>query len=202
MPQLFIYGQTIEPIEIEICGIFQIIVIQLYPFTLKSLFSIDPKSINDNCYDLGYQLIQVRSDLLEKLSYHRDSNSRINALTSYIGELIEAKKIRFDKAIHLAVKKILAAKGRLGIAEIAKAVNLTNRTFERRFLSENGLTPKQFAKIIQFHNSLTQLSVKDYNRLTDVVYQNGFADQSHFIRVFKSFTGQTPKQFVNVKGAN
>jgi AraC-like DNA-binding protein len=32
-----------------------------------------------------------------------------------------------------------------------------------------------------------------------VVYQNGYADQSHFIRVFKSFTGKTPGQFTREK---
>jgi len=54
--------------------------------------------------------------------------------------------------------------------------------------------------IIQFQNSLTQLTIKDYTILTDVVYNNGYADQSHFIRVFKSFTGKTPKNFAKKQG--
>jgi AraC-like DNA-binding protein len=83
------------------------------------------------------------------------------------------------------------------VLDYAKSIQLegTYDELERRFLSETGLSPKQFAKIIQFQNSLTQLSVKDYTSLTDVVYQNGFSDQSHFIKVFKAFTGKTPKAF-------
>lgn len=195
MPQLFIYGQTIEPIEIEIDGIYQMIVFQLFPFTLKSLFNIAPQSINNNCYDLSLESTQTQHHTLSTLSKAIDITSRISILTSYIGKLIEAKRNNFDNAIYSAIKIIISAKGKSNLSDTAKQVNLTKRTFERRFLSETGLLPKQFAKIIQFHNSLTQLSVKDYTSLTDVVYENGFADQSHFIRVFKFYTGKTPKQF-------
>ena len=199
MPPLFIYGQTIVPIEIEVHGVFQIIIFQLYPFTLKSLFHVDPKSINDNCFDSWDNLIQSQPKFFSELSLRKDFKSRINNLTTFIIELIEKRKINFDNAIYFAIEKILAAKGKCTLAETAGEVNLTKRTFERRFLSETGLNPKQFAKIIQFQHSLTQLSVKDYNTLTDVVYQNGFADQSHFIKVFKSYTGKTPKQFLTSK---
>ncbi len=199
MPQLFIYGQTIEPIEIEIYGSYQMIVFQLYPFTLKTLFKIDPKSINDNCYDLSVEGTQLQDNVLSELLLKNDLSSRINLLASYIENLIDVKRRRFDNAIYAAIKKILVAKGKCNLTETAKEVHLTKRTFERRFLSETGLLPKQFAKIIQFQNSLTQLSVNDFTHLTDVVYQNGFSDQSHFIRVFKSFTGKTPKQFVTVR---
>lgn len=115
-------------------------------------------------------------------------------LTDYVTDLIEWRKKSFDGAIYRAIKKILVSQGNCNIAETAMEVNLTPWTFKRRFLSETGLTPKQFAKIIQFDRSLSQLSANDYKTLTDIAYQNGFADQSHFIRVFKSFTRKTPKQ--------
>src|SRR5204863_5619332 len=52
MPVLFLYGQTIQPVELEMLGPYQLIIFQLYPFVLRSLFDITPKSITDNCYDL------------------------------------------------------------------------------------------------------------------------------------------------------
>lgn len=196
MSSLFLYGQTIEPIEIEIDGNYQIIIFQLYPFILKSLFNIKPKSINDNCYDLDSENIQIENNILANLSLKKDLNSRINLLISYIEKLIELKRKNIDNSISIAIKKIVTSKGKHNLLEIANEINITKRTFERRFLLETGLLPKQFSKIIQFQNSLTQLSIKDYTTLTDVVYENGFADQSHFIKVFKSFTGKTPKQYV------
>jgi len=42
---------------------------------------------------------------------------------------------------------------------------------------------------------MEQLTQKNFTKLTDIVYKNGYADQSHFVKVFKSFTGKTPKAF-------
>ncbi|WP_373564673.1 helix-turn-helix domain-containing protein [Sphingobacterium sp. E70] len=69
------------------------------------------------------------------------------------------------------------------------------RTLERRFLRETGISAKQFAKIVQFQSSLTQLTTNDFREISEIVYTNGFSDQSHFIRVFKAFTGVTPHTF-------
>jgi AraC-like DNA-binding protein len=199
MSELFVYGQTLKPVEFDIPGKYQIIVCQLYPFALKRLFGIEPTSITDNCYDLTtYKNFQV-VDVLKKLSSDTDIFHKVNTLSEFIDELTDAGKLLFDPPILKAIEIILNANGQLNLANMAPKLNLTKRTFERRFFSETGLLPKQFAKIIQFQNSLRQLAASDYNRLTDVVYQNGYADQSHFIRVFKSFTGKTPGQFTRKK---
>ncbi|QRQ62090.1 AraC family transcriptional regulator [Sphingobacterium multivorum] len=54
---------------------------------------------------------------------------------------------------------------------------------------------KQFAKMVQFQAAFKQLNSKDFRKITEIVYENGFSDQSHFIRVFKTFTGTTPASF-------
>lgn len=107
----------------------------------------------------------------------------------------DRKKQDLDLIVGQAIKTIINSKGLEPIRSIAGQVELNIRTLERRFLKETGLSPKQFTQIIQFQASLQQLSVKDYTKLTDVVYGNGYADQSHFIRVFKAFTGKTPSSF-------
>lgn len=199
MPELFVYGQTIIPIEFEISGEYQIIVFQLYPFVLKRLFGIEPKSITDDCYDLTNNENFHLNGILEKLSSNSGLFHKVNTISEFLSELTDAGKLLFDRPILKAIEMILNENGKLNLTDTAKELNLTKRTFERRFFSETGLLPKQFAKIIQFQSSLTQLTVKEYSTLTDVVYQNGYADQSHFIRVFKSFTGKTPGQFTREK---
>ncbi|AQX51273.1 helix-turn-helix domain-containing protein [Elizabethkingia anophelis] len=190
MPDLFIYGQTINPIELEIKGSYSIIVAQLYPFVLKSFYSIDPKSINDNCY--------IPGDTEEVLSNLRSSGTTddcIELIKAYLLNNFEKRKDNLDFKIRRALEMIIAGNGTENIGQIAKELDFNIRTFERRFLTETGLSPKQFAKIIQFQTSLQRLTAKDYNKLSDIVYENGFSDQSHFIRVFKAFTGKTPKSY-------
>lgn len=194
MPEIFLYGQTINPIVLEISGNYLIIIFQLYPFVLRTFFDVLPESINDNCYHLGNANDDI-SKLTQQLINCKTINEKIGIISNLLSQYFDSKKKNLDLEIREAIVEILTTKGQKNIQAIADKQNLNLRTFERRFLKETGLSPKQFAKIIQFNASLEQLSIKDYTKLTDIVYENGFADQSHFIRVFKAFTGKTPKNF-------
>lgn len=195
MPEIFLYGQTIKPIELEIWGAYVIIIFQLYPFVLRTFFEVTPQSINDNCYYLDDTMGLNIDDLTNKLLNCQTLQHRIDILSSLLLFYFEKKKQNLDFKIRQAIEVIMVSKGQDSIQSIAEKLDLNIRTFERRFLNETGLPPKQFAKIIQFQASLNQLTIKDYTKLTDIVYENGFSDQSHFIRVFKAFTGKTPKAF-------
>ncbi len=63
-------------------------------------------------------------------------------------------------------------------------------------MAQVGLTPKQFAKIIQFQTSLHYLNNSTYDKLVEVGLDSGFSDQSHFIRTFKKYTEQTPSYYL------
>lgn len=195
MPSLFLYGQTIKPVELIISGNFTIIVFQLYPFVLKSLFQVEPQSLNDDCYDLGLLKNNLGHETSKQLYSARNLKLRIEIITSLLNSLFLSKQEKLDLPIARAIQTIVNKKGKLTIKEVYSNLHLTERTFERRFYRSVGVSAKQFSKMIQFQQSLEQLGENDYNRLTDIVYANGFADQSHFIKVFKAFTGKTPLAF-------
>jgi AraC-like DNA-binding protein len=69
---------------------------------------------------------------------------------------------------------------------------LSERTLERRFKQSIGISAKLFSRICRFQESLNQLRKNKYDKLSDIAYENGYADQSHFIRSFKEFTGVSP----------
>jgi AraC-like DNA-binding protein len=197
MPLLFLYGQTIKPIELHIDGSYKLIIFQLFPFVVKSFFDITAKDINDSCYDIA-QLpngTKTQNQLLKK----NNLDKRIENITAFLFAIFQTKKQTLDFTIRQAIQLILERKGKLTVGELCNNLSITERTFGRRFLKEVGILPKQFSQIIQFQQSLEQLTIKDFTKLTDVVYSNGFSDQSHFIRVFKAFTGKTPKSFTAKK---
>ena len=197
MPELFLYGQTIQPIELITDGSYQLIVFQLYPFVLKSFFNVSPKDLNDDCYDVTQLKDAGSGDLTGQLRSNKKTTDRISAITSFLHIIFQTKKDLLDFKVRQAIQLIIDHKGQVSISDLCMQLKITQRSFERRFLAQVGISPKQLSKIIQFDSSLNQLNEKDYTRLTDIVYANGFADQSHFIRVFKAFTGTTPKKFGN-----
>lgn len=196
LSELFLYGQTIEPIVLIIKGTYKLIVFQLYPFATRLLLNIKPKSINDECFDLN-NLSMVNTSQTLSLLQASDTDKQITILTEYILELVKHSSSNLDNKIKLAVSILINAKGNISIQELRKQLYITERTFERKFTSEVGVTPKQFAKIIQFSFSLNQLKESDYYSLTDIAYNNNFSDQSHFIKSFKKYAGKTPKEFSN-----
>ena len=195
MPLFFLYGQTIHPIELIIDGSYSLICFQLYPFVLNSFFNLDAKDLNDDCYDLSQLSEFNAARTIEDLDATVNIENIVIIITAFLYKIFEAKREMLDYKIRQAIELIINNNGSTSITELIKTLNINERTFERRFTIQVGISPKQFSKIIKFQSSLNQLTHKDYNNLTDVVYNNGYADQSHFIRVFKAFTGKTPKKF-------
>lgn len=192
MPSAYLYGQTIHPIDIHLKGTYRIIVFQLYPFVLNSLFDVDPQLLNNDCYNLGQHDYWLH--FAQRLP-NRDVPAQIGILQDFVSGLFSNKKKEPDAEVGKAIELILDRKAQLTVKEICATLFLTPRTLERRFLKAVGLSAKDFIQITRFQQSLEQLAGKQFTKLTDIVYANGFADQSHFIRVFKAFTGKTPKGF-------
>jgi AraC-like DNA-binding protein len=196
MPAFFLYGQTLKPIELIMEGSYRLIIIQLYPFVLQKFFGLEPKSINDSCYDLLQLEMPEIHGAVNQIQTECNTLKRIQILTQFLHSVFEEKKQHLDYKIRQSIQLILDHNGQLTVGELCNETGLNERTLERRFLNEVGVSPKQFSRIIQFQQSLEQLTEKEYDKLTDIVYSNGFTDQSHFIKVFKSFTGKTPKLFL------
>lgn len=195
LPNFFLYGQTIEPIELYIDGPYKMIVFQLYPFATRILLNINPKEINDACYDLNQVEAADTPQTVSKL-VKANTESIVDIISDYILELVKTTSSDSDNAIKLAVSTIMKTKGTISISQLRNQLFITERTFERRFNKEIGVSPKQFAKIIQFSFSLDQIRESDYTNFTNIAYENGFTDQSHFIRSFKKYTGGTPKEIL------
>ncbi len=197
LSDFYLYGQTIDPIEMQTDGPYKMLVFQLYPFATRLLLGVNPKKLNDDCFNL----LKIQSvNTTETISRLKASNTgeQVKIISDYILELVKHSSTGSDNVIKLAVSTIINSKGTIPVYKLREQLYITERTFERRFAKEIGVTPKQFAKIIQFSYSLNQINESDYTSLTNVAYDNNFSDQSHFIRSFKRYTGRTPKEVLEI----
>ncbi|HEY0769705.1 MAG TPA: helix-turn-helix domain-containing protein [Sphingobacteriaceae bacterium] len=191
MKPLFIYGQTLHPIELVVKGSFQMVIFQLYPFALNSLFGLDAQSLNEDCYDLT----ATETTIIQRLNSGKSSDSYIPIITEFLSAKINSITDK-DNLIKQSIRLIVESQGTITIKEITDRLHVTERTYQRLFKMQCGIAPKKFCKIIQFQASLEQLSREQYLKLGEIAYDKGFADQSHFIRIFKQYTGNTPSHFV------
>jgi AraC family transcriptional regulator len=82
----------------------------------------------------------------------------------------------------------------LSLAEIAAVVHVSPYHFARMFKQETGLSPHQYVlrhRIIK----AKQLLINPNHPLLKISQQVGFDSQSHFIKVFRKYTGTTPKNY-------
>ncbi|MEL6485347.1 MAG: AraC family transcriptional regulator, partial [Bacteroidota bacterium] len=80
------------------------------------------------------------------------------------------------------------------VQDIAQKLDISSVTLRNLFDEHVGVTPKELIKITRTHNVLKQCAFFNEN-LTELCYEFGYFDQSHFIKEFKSVMGITPKAY-------
>lgn len=103
----------------------------------------------------------------------------------------EQKFSAIDKALEMMENR----KGFINIEELAKRVSLSSAQFRKRFNEEVGMSPKEYCKIIRFKTVTDQMKQQPNMKLTDLSYQLGYFDQSHFIKDFQSVARKSPKKY-------
>lgn len=133
--------------------------------------------------------------LSEQLLHTDSTGERINILSAYLFAQIRRNNRQQDEKIQFALSLILRSRGNISLKELQKNTQLSERSFERRFKQSIGITPKLFSRICRFQASLKQLRKNNYSKLSDIAFENEYADQSHFIRTFQEFAGFSPYQY-------
>jgi AraC family transcriptional regulator len=98
----------------------------------------------------------------------------------WLERLMELLRVRF--AENLALQELAAA---VGVHEVHLA---------RVFRKFHGCTVGDYVRQLRIEYASRQLSTTD-EALADIASAAGFADQSHFSRTFKSYTGMLPSEF-------
>jgi AraC-like DNA-binding protein len=131
------------------------------------------------------------NDLTEMLSDVESNVDRIRIVEDVLGSKLKRNII--DPLVLHAVQQIKSDQGNTRIKELIETLNISRDAFEKRFRQTVGTSPKQFSNITKIRSLIDK--AKDHKTLTELAYSYGYFDQSHFIREFKLFTGQTPSLF-------
>lgn len=194
LPPTFLYGQATTHAEISM-GKATAIGICFHPNALKSIFGLNADELTDDCIDLNVLEQKQHATLTERLLNTENTTQRIELLSNYLAAQIERNKHTGDSLTTYVLSRMIHSKGSVPLKELQRQLQLSERSFERRFKQEVGVSPKLFARICGFQASLNQLHTNNYDKLSDIAYDNGYADQSHFIRTFKEFTGSSPFRY-------
>lgn len=100
-----------------------------------------------------------------------------------------------------AANLMRSARGCITIEEISAKLAVSPRQLQRVFKGELGTTPKTYGRIIRFSNAYKQMyHLQETGGWAGLSYHFGYADQAHFIREFKEFSGVIPNVMLHDNG--
>jgi AraC-like DNA-binding protein len=140
----------------------------------------------------------LRSELLfleEELAESKSDEKRISAVERFL--VARMNNTQPDKLVLAALALIHKSKGKIRISELMDQLHISQSPLEKRFRKVVGTSPKKFASIVRLKNVVTSYNAQ--SSLTELGYEAGFYDQAHFIKEFKTFTGETPESFFSGK---
>jgi AraC-like DNA-binding protein len=80
------------------------------------------------------------------------------------------------------------------VSVLTRDLGLSERAFERRFLTQVGFTPVRYRRLARFR-SVLRLHAAGLRDWAALAATTGFSDQSHLVRDFREFAGLTPTEW-------
>lgn len=90
-------------------------------------------------------------------------------------------------------ERIYETRGNITVRELAEQSGYSECYIRRTFERVNGISPKTFEKFVRFQHVLHHIEQK--KSLDELAVICGYFDQSHMIKDFKRFSGQTPELY-------
>jgi AraC-like DNA-binding protein len=170
-------------------GIFGI---KLKPTASTHLFGLNMERFTNVVVDMKSVITFDAVAIVEALTSKTSHDEKVALTNEYFRMLLKEKPIEIPP-VDLAVDAVMKAHGMISVSTLTDIAGVGERQLENLFKKFVGLSPKLFARIIRF-SYIFEL-VKENKTWSDLAYEAAFYDQSHFIRNFKNFTGENPKDY-------
>jgi AraC-like DNA-binding protein len=194
-PEMVVVGpQGSRRIHLYASGQLHIFNILLQPAALHRLVGIDMTCLINEGVS-ARDVLGNRALLLEDaVRSAPDFRSRVAAAERWFGTTFEGSAV--EDGIGATSRRLLSARGNVGIAALAKQSGLSARQFQRRFTMQVGLSPKLYARTARFDTALTMHRHQPAKPWTRIVHEAGYFDQAHFVRECHALVGLPPNQFI------
>jgi AraC-like DNA-binding protein len=187
---ILVAGQLTRPIHIQPGSVIDVVGVRLNPLGASALLGLPLSELTDSVVSLGAINPKVANALAAAVMIGGSQAERAYAIT---GALVRSFSSMPDARM-VAAAGCLAAPWPGSLSHLAVRYGMSTKTFERRFYSEVGLSPKMYQRVVRFRQVFAQLE-KTRGRGARVATAAGYFDQAHMIRDFKQFTGTTPRRF-------
>lgn len=177
--------------EEKVKGTNEFLGVRFWPGGIVPFLKISANDFTDKLVLLDDILGKVAFEISERLYFAETLNEKLMIIEAELVKLLVKAGLSNELMIS-ALYKIYKHKGIISIKNLSQEMNISQRQLSRKFQNWIGTNPKTFINIIRFQNIIKQLNEATNINFQDVVFENGYYDQAHFIKDFKAFYGKTP----------
>ena len=182
-------GAQITPFKLLVEESHKTVSIIFQPGGLNRFLNIPMTEIFDNGYSAREVIGSEIEELLDKSHDTITLNELDNIVQSYF--LRKLSRIKEPLPIDFALQHLLTNYN-TNMDKIAGMACMSIRNFERKCKERLGMPAKMYARIARFHKAYKILESRPIISWTDLTYEVGYYDQTHFIKDFKEFARLTP----------
>jgi AraC-like DNA-binding protein len=196
-PVSFLVGQMTRPMLIAPTGFVCVVGVRFHPGGTLPFFRLPMHELTDATVELCVVSNYLERRLFERVGQESSLLQKVRAVETCLNECV--RNSRQDSWILGLAAKIVSEAGLISVDTLASSTGISSRQLERRFLQEVGVTPKLLCRILRFQRIFRSIDEND-GRWATAAADCGYYDQSHLIRDFKQFAGETPSVFLDQPG--
>jgi AraC-like DNA-binding protein len=163
---------------------------RLYPHALLPLFGVSSHETADSVQEIQSILPrELVNEIMDAPSHH----ARVSVFNRHILRNLNTVPTVLEHAVY----KIIDTHGMERLSRLRSMVCVSERQLERRFKESIGFTPKQYCRVLRFQYAKRKF-INHKNSFAEIAFECNYADQAHFARDFKEFSGMTVSEYANL----
>ncbi len=187
----YLSGMYLAPHHFELANTLDEICIDFTPLGYYHFFKF-PAPIYLLESDILAQLFdKTATDTFEIIFQEKDLRIRGQLVEQFLLTQLQIFKHPF---LQQSLQLIHQHQGDLSIRALNQQLNCSEKKLIRAFKHYFHLSPKAYLRIVKFRKALQQIHFAPLKKLTQIAYESGYYDQSHFIKEFQFFTEKSPRQ--------
>ncbi len=197
LPDFYVAGQQTVSYLLKVSkkntAIFGVV---LKPKALWFYYEVDMRTLNDKVVKMESVLGEEYNTLVNNFKKIETNGERVSLMEKYFKNKVNEKKYT-PSLVDTALDLIYRKRGCTNLKDLIKETGLSERTLQRQFSVQVGVSPTQYARLIRFNNLFTEIAKPERN--LDISFLTtfyNFHDVSHLNKEFKKYCGEPPSDFL------
>lgn len=136
------------------------------------------------------------NNIADTFKNSKNHEQRIELLNTFYMNLVAQSDYK-PGLVEVALDEIFKNKGCVNIQQLLSRTGFKERSLQKTFKKQVGISPMQYARIIRFNNIFVEISKKnDEHDLLFLSLFYNYYDASHLNKDFKNYCGEAPSTFL------